>query len=281
MQQIEYTAFGESFADWRTEDWNAPYRFTGKEQDAETGLYYYGARYYDPRLGRFLSVDPLAEKYAGWSPYAYVFDNPLKFTDPTGMEADWYPEYDENNRTIYLVAEKGDNKKTFKEWANSLFSDKEIDNLLSSMEGGKIDLGDTEVGRFAEGFINDQADNCDFNCFSSTQSGEQDFNEKIGETDFRSFMASEGLTEQPLNSETLKDAKPFNSYFGYTNEKSGKLDHVSTNAGKDRSGTTWVLTKNGFRPKNSDGSLGGGARFEFQKGIKYSYTKKSPDKIFK
>ena len=39
----------------------------------------------DPRLGRFLSVDPLAEKYPGWSPYNYVFDNPLKFTDPTGM----------------------------------------------------------------------------------------------------------------------------------------------------------------------------------------------------
>ncbi|MEZ4909208.1 MAG: RHS repeat-associated core domain-containing protein, partial [Saprospiraceae bacterium] len=80
----EYTAFGETFADWRTETYDTPYRFTGKEQDSETGLYYYGARYYDPRLGRFLSVDPLAEKYGAWSPYAYTFDNPLKFNDPDG-----------------------------------------------------------------------------------------------------------------------------------------------------------------------------------------------------
>ncbi|MEZ4909184.1 MAG: RHS repeat-associated core domain-containing protein [Saprospiraceae bacterium] len=88
IQHIEYTAFGETFADWRTKTYDTPYRFTGKEQDSETGLYYYGARYYDPRLGRFLSVDPLAEKYGAWSPYAYTFDNPMKFNDPTGMWPD-------------------------------------------------------------------------------------------------------------------------------------------------------------------------------------------------
>ncbi len=79
---------------------NTPYRFTGKEQDAETGLYYYGARYYDPRLGRFLSVDPLASKAPGWSPYRAFFCNPIRYTDPDGL---W--EWD---ATGNLVAQKGD-----------------------------------------------------------------------------------------------------------------------------------------------------------------------------
>ncbi|EKB58755.1 RHS repeat-associated core domain-containing protein [Bergeyella zoohelcum CCUG 30536] len=49
-------------------------------------MYYYGARYYDPRIGMWLSVDPLTEKMPSWSPYAYAFDNPVKFVDLDGRE---------------------------------------------------------------------------------------------------------------------------------------------------------------------------------------------------
>ncbi len=58
--------------------------FTGQERDASTGLIYFGARYYHPEIGRWLSVDPLAEKYLSWSPYHYSFDNPILFLDPDG-----------------------------------------------------------------------------------------------------------------------------------------------------------------------------------------------------
>jgi len=51
-------------------------------------MYYFGARYQDPKLGIFISVDPLAMKYPGWSSYAYVLNNPVKFIDPTGMSAE-------------------------------------------------------------------------------------------------------------------------------------------------------------------------------------------------
>jgi RHS repeat-associated protein len=61
------------------------YKFNGKEQDEETGNYYYGARYYTAELGVWLSVDPLAEKYPSLSPYNFVENNPLLLVDPTGL----------------------------------------------------------------------------------------------------------------------------------------------------------------------------------------------------
>ena len=66
--------------------YNTPYKYNGKELDAETGLYYYGARYYNPELSLWLSVDPLAEKYPSLSPYNYVANNPLKYIDPDGQK---------------------------------------------------------------------------------------------------------------------------------------------------------------------------------------------------
>ena len=48
-------------------------------------LYDYSARYMDPALGRFTSIDPLSENYYSISPYVYVANNPLRFIDPTGM----------------------------------------------------------------------------------------------------------------------------------------------------------------------------------------------------
>ncbi len=87
VQRVEYLPFGETFIDERTAGPGLPYKFNGKELDEETGLYYYGARYYDPNLSLWLSVDPLAEKYPNISSYAYCNNNPVKFVDPDGREA--------------------------------------------------------------------------------------------------------------------------------------------------------------------------------------------------
>ncbi len=62
------------------------YRYTGKERDAESGLYYHGARYYAPWLGRWMSVDP-AGFVDGVNGYAYVRDNPVVLSDPSGRQS--------------------------------------------------------------------------------------------------------------------------------------------------------------------------------------------------
>jgi RHS repeat-associated protein len=67
------------------------YRYTGKERDRESGLYYHGARYYAHWLGRWTSSDP-AGMADGTNPYAYVRNNPVKLSDPTGMQGQHHDE---------------------------------------------------------------------------------------------------------------------------------------------------------------------------------------------
>ena len=64
------------------------FQTTGHERDAESGLDHRGARNYDGDVGRFLSVDPLAADYAGWSSFSYAFNNPIRFIDLDGRSAD-------------------------------------------------------------------------------------------------------------------------------------------------------------------------------------------------
>lgn len=84
-QHIEYVPFGEVFIEERNNTWNTPYFFNAKEFDEKTGMYYYGARYYEPRLSLWMSVDPLAEKYVFWGVYTYCYDSPLNHIDVEGL----------------------------------------------------------------------------------------------------------------------------------------------------------------------------------------------------
>jgi RHS repeat-associated protein len=81
FQHAEYFPGGETWVDEKSTANRTPYLFTGKELDGETGLYYYGARYYDPRVSQFTSTDPILNS---GSPYAYANNSPLRFVDPTG-----------------------------------------------------------------------------------------------------------------------------------------------------------------------------------------------------
>ena len=87
VQHIEYVPFGEVFIEERNNIWKTPYLFNAKEFDEETGLYYYGARYYEPRLSLWISCDPLEENHYEISSYCYTGNNPIKYSDPNGE--DW------------------------------------------------------------------------------------------------------------------------------------------------------------------------------------------------
>ncbi|MCR9155581.1 MAG: hypothetical protein NXI09_15860 [Bacteroidetes bacterium] len=82
-----YTAFSSRF------------RFNGKEWDEETGNFYYGARYYDPKISIWLSVDPWATEYPSFTPYNFVENNPIHLIDPTGLGPE---NIDENTNEDFL-----------------------------------------------------------------------------------------------------------------------------------------------------------------------------------
>jgi|LSQX01.1.fsa_nt_gb RHS repeat-associated protein len=85
FHHIEYIFTGELFLEQRSY-WHTPFKFNGKELDAETGLYYYGARYYTPEYGIWLSVDPLSDKYPSMSAFMYCAGNPVVLVDPDGRD---------------------------------------------------------------------------------------------------------------------------------------------------------------------------------------------------
>jgi RHS repeat-associated protein len=104
-EQLEYTPYGELWVEHlKTTIEATPFRFTGKERDSETGLYYFGARYLNPQTGMWLSADPAMGEYVpalgqmaknlpsnggvynsiNLHTYNYCYNNPVKYTDPDG-----------------------------------------------------------------------------------------------------------------------------------------------------------------------------------------------------
>ena len=105
-QHIEYFPYGELFFERRMDYWNTPYKFNAKELDRETGLYYYGARYYSPEESIWLSVDPASEMYHSTSPFMYVRGNPIRLIDPNGM---WDSGHIDEFGNVIAYFDDGDN----------------------------------------------------------------------------------------------------------------------------------------------------------------------------
>ena len=125
VQHIEYVPFGEVFIEERNSVWNTPYLFNAKEFDEETGMYYYGARYYEPRLSLWMSTDPMEEKYPDYSTYIYAAQNPIAYSDPTGME---------------IMGVTKSDAEEFKSDVHLILGDSKFDNLRSliSLKGKKF-----------------------------------------------------------------------------------------------------------------------------------------------
>ncbi len=105
-QHFEYFPFGEIFYEARADHHRTPYLFNGKELDKETGLYYYGARYYDPQVSVWYGVDILAEKHPDISPYCFSANNPIKLRDVDGKDWTITTSFDNNGNKVINISLK-------------------------------------------------------------------------------------------------------------------------------------------------------------------------------
>ena len=83
VDATDYYAFGMALPQ-RRYDGGTKEQYSGKERDKETGWDYFGARYYNPSIGRFNGIDRFADKYPYFSPYQYAGNNPMSFIDVNG-----------------------------------------------------------------------------------------------------------------------------------------------------------------------------------------------------
>ena len=157
-EHIEYTPYGELWIEEVAAGLDKlPFRFTGKEMDEETGLYYYGARYLDPKYSRWLSGDPALGDYIPNAPiddeakkhnenlpgmggvynivnlhlYHYAGNNPVKYTDPDGRDIDTVTE------TIKLTIDLGKQVAPLfeKPNPNNLMSETKARNKINDIKG--------------------------------------------------------------------------------------------------------------------------------------------------
>ena len=115
---------------------NSSYTFSAKEKDAETGLSYFGSRYYSSDLSVWLSVDPMSDKYPSLSPYTYCADNPVKLVDPNGEE-------------IWIIGEDGNKYKYYNGCFYACDGNKvtpKSDSFLSTAANAIDKLKETKTG---------------------------------------------------------------------------------------------------------------------------------------
>ncbi|WP_108868906.1 RHS repeat domain-containing protein [Aquimarina aquimarini] len=248
-------------------------KFGGKEeQQDELGLDWIDitARNYDPALGRWMNIDPLADQMRRHSPYNYAFDSPLMFVDPDGMAAYWVPDQNGN-----LKAEKGDNAATLATHLN--ISENDASDLIDNqklerenyvetdaavVEGQTLDI-DNNMTRSVENSngptteqiqsgdtsikpdrVNDLY-NCGGSCIAGVQ-GKEINPENAGVQNFFNPMATgEGKTVRDSfeQVDSLDDAQ-----FGTTViDWGGK--HSAIYYGSSKDGTPYVYSKNGVNAK--------------------------------
>jgi RHS repeat-associated protein len=214
LQDNSYYPFGMSMGESLTFISNIStenkYKYNGKElqDDFELGWYDYGARFYDPALGRWHVVDPLAEKYSSFSPFHYAYNNPLLFIDPNGEEIWIYYNDDDGKeqKMQYTAGMKyeGDNKFVSTSIGN-------LNKMNCTGAGGKL-LGKLIDSKNSFDFTNTYAKDKQGNDIKGTLS----FNEN---EDGGGIINAAGLMENGFAESTKLESTAHELFHGYQNEQ--------------------------------------------------------------
>lgn len=264
-QHEEYSAFGEPFIDEHIGSYESPYLFNAKEKDSETGLYYYGARYYDPKASVWVSVDPLTDKYPELSPYNYCKNNPVIYNDPDGKDLrsfasgalDFVP-FVGSVKQIYEGVKEGNRGKaalgvvmlgvdvfTFGEGGEAIRVAEKGGQLIAK-EGAEI-LAKNEVKSVAEKggqMLTEKV---------ATEQTEKEIGKDVGEKSYQTYTKTNEATGEVYSGRTSGKGTPYENVASrdknhHMNEKGfgpAKLDKSSTNKNAIRGREQQLIDKHG------------------------------------
>jgi len=149
VQYVSYLPYGEQYVEQQYANYDPAYnpqndvryKFTGKERDKETGYDYIEQRYYFSNLSIWTRVDPLVDKYPGFTPYNYCIGNPLKYIDPDG-------------RKIFVKGTKEYVEKVMSQLAQLCKMDPELKEMIVSLirseQTHTIHMTDKEIGNYSK-----------------------------------------------------------------------------------------------------------------------------------
>src|SRR5699024_10089816 len=218
---------------------NLHFKFNGKEYDAETGNYYYGARYMNPKWNIFLTPDPALESYPGISPYAYTLNNPVRYVDPTGMYVEERDDdYYINANGVIEVTKTNDNFDRFFLKSTGFDGKSEHTTLV-----GQFDKNENGLIQLPSNF---SFSNSDFNVdFSFSVKEGNEYRSFIRGDAFASLigtLATTNTTDLAVIGFSLSDGRSPEPSVSHKNGINGDLRYLRT----DQSGAGVLLGQSAF-----------------------------------